>query len=214
MKKNLLILSMVLMVSSGLYSKTYQSFDTVDTKFDTSAKKQKLFKSVGCEYFNDMQILDSNFETNKTEGVIRDSKTAAYLKDIKKRTLAPMYLKFINHEIGYGIFALKPIKKGEFIGVYAGQVRVVKGTGDDVDYAWYYPINAHDGSRMVIDGKFKGNELRFINHSEHPNTECRHALIDGIWYMYYVATQDIKQGYELTVSYGGSYWNSRNIVPA
>ena len=140
-----------------------------------------------------------------------------YYTNVLKYDLAPMYLKWISKDIGYGVFAKQKIFKNDFIGVYTGQLRLMRGLSDpvpeDVDYAWYYPINAPDGTRLLIDGKFKGNELRFINHDEHPNTKCIDVLVNGQYFMCYVATKNIAKDAQLTISYGDGYWNSRKINP-
>ncbi|MBP7854805.1 SET domain-containing protein-lysine N-methyltransferase, partial [Candidatus Babeliales bacterium] len=62
-------------------------------------------------------------------------------------------------------------------------------------------------------GKYKGNELRFINHSNDPNTQCLDVLVDNVFYMIYIAIRDIAKDEELTVSYGSGYWDSRKINP-
>jgi SET domain-containing protein len=56
-----------------------------------------------------------------------------------------MYLKWISTDVGYGVFAQKNIAEDDFIGVYAGELRLIRNRSnqkhEDVDYAWYYPIN-------------------------------------------------------------------------
>lgn len=209
---------------ASLFLKVYQAHGLADKKFKTARDVKALFQKVGCKYLNDMEILYSQFdqinpyetEYYKSNAVLIDQHSKQYHASVKFWKLAPMYLKWISPVVGYGIFALKKMKAGDFIGVYAGQLREIDATSpkEDVDYAWYYPINALSGKRLLIDGKHKGNELRFINHDNNPNTKCMDVIVDDVFYMIYVATRDIEQDEELTVSYGDSYWSSRNIVPS
>lgn len=192
------------------------------TKYSTKRQKIKLFKSVGCEYFNCMEIDVAGFDLidpTATDHFLMQEVTIQehskkYYKQVQQYALASMYLQWISPDIGYGVFAAKDILKDEFIGVYAGQLRVMRGPGsaipEDVDYAWYYPINFATDQRLLIDGKLKGNELRCINHDQQPNTKCINVLVDGVFYMCYVATKDIAKDVQLTIS----YWDSRKINPA
>lgn len=204
---------------------SYVPVGSVDTAYYSKHQKKKLFKNVGCKYSNNMEIEYVDFaklqpdqtEYYKTSASIIDANSLQYKKEIEEWHLAPMYLKWISKEIGYGIFALQAIKKGDFIGVYAGKLRVIKSSeetpAENVDYAWYYPINALNDTRLLIDGKYVGNELRFINHSTDPNTKCMDLFIDGVFYLGYIATKDIAQDSELTVDYGCGYWDSRGVQP-
>ncbi|MBP9765316.1 SET domain-containing protein, partial [Candidatus Babeliales bacterium] len=105
-----------------------------------------------------------------------------------------------------------------FIGVYAGTLRVTrfddKSFTEDVDYAWSYIVPTKDDKKMIIDGKYKGNELRFINHDSDPNVQCVTVVVDGVYYLCYVALKNIPAHTQLTVSYGDGYWFSRDVNPS
>jgi SET domain-containing protein len=205
--------------------KQYEPCGTAEQKYSSQRQKKKLFACVGCQYLNFMEIDVSGFdqiEPTKTSHYLESKSTIIelskkYRDKVENYTLAPMYLQWMSKDIGYGIFAKENISTGDFIGVYTGQVRLMRGVDDaiaeDVDYAWYYPIDAPNGTRLLLDGKFKGNELRFINHDQHPNTKCIDVLVNGKFYMCYVATHDIAKDAQLTISYGDGYWNSRKINP-
>ncbi|MEI7670403.1 MAG: SET domain-containing protein-lysine N-methyltransferase [Pseudomonadota bacterium] len=164
----------------------------------------------------------SEIKSRQTEFYKADRKnietlSKKYEKDVIEKKLAPMYLKWISPEVGYGIYAITDIATGDFIGVYAGDLRAVRGlhdkVPDDVDYAWYYSIDTHDGKKLIIDGKYCGNELRFINHANQPNTKRIDVIVGDRFYVCYVAQQPISKDTQLTVSYGDGYWTSRNISP-
>ncbi|MFT3763399.1 MAG: SET domain-containing protein-lysine N-methyltransferase [Pseudoxanthomonas sp.] len=109
---------------------------------------------------------------------------------------------------GNGVFAVAPIKKGEFIIEYKGKRR----THDEVDrddsgdaesgHTFLFTLN----DEYVIDANHKGNRARWINHSCDPNCE---AVIDEHEggnrkkdRIYIQAMRNIKPGEELTYNYG------------
>ncbi|MBP6892243.1 SET domain-containing protein-lysine N-methyltransferase [Candidatus Babeliales bacterium] len=205
--------------------KQYELKGTTQIKYSTKRQKKKLFKSVGCQYFNFMEIDIPNFSKINPEITehyfvaheMIQKLSKQYWSQVENYTLAPMYLQWISTNIGYGVFAAQDIQKDDFIGVYAGQLRVMRERNhvmpEDVDYAWYYPINTLSDQRILIDGKLKGNELRFINHDQRPNTKCIDLFVNGRFYMCYVATKNIAKDAQLTISYGDGYWDSRQINP-
>ena len=213
------------LIAFSCFGKQYQPCGKIDQKYSSLRQKKKLFACVGCQYLNFMEIDFADFdqiEPTQTEHYFDSSSiilqfSKKYHDQVLNYDRAPMYLQWISKDVGYGVFAKEKILKDNFIGVYTGQLRLMRGVYDanpeDVDYAWYYPINASSGKRLLIDGKFKGNELRFINHDQHPNTKCIDVLVDGIFYMIYVATKNIAKGEQLTISYGEGYWSSRKVDP-
>src|SRR5262249_26068802 len=67
---------------------------------------------------------------------------------------------------GLGLFATKPIRKGDFIIKYWGP-RLPNKVADDLDNRYLFEIN----SRWTIDGSPRRNIARYINHSCRPNAE-------------------------------------------
>lgn len=225
MKQFLKNYQLFFLIPFACLAKQYQPCGKIKTQYQSVRQKKKLFTSVGCQYLNVMDIEVEDFDVMDPKQTQHYQDSAAIIHPLSKKyyhqvvnnALAPMYLKWISSDVGYGVFAKQNIFKDDFIGVYAGQLRLMRSVYDtvpeDVDYAWYYPINAPNSKRLVIDGKYKGNELRFINHDDHPNTKCIDVLIGGRFYMCYVATQNIEKDTQLTISYGDGYWNSRKIDP-
>ena len=91
---------------------------------------------------------------------------------------------------GLGLFAAKPIRKGEVIGLYEG--RPATEDGDHV--LWIYDENTEE--EYGIDGL---TETRYVNHSRRPN-----AYFDGETLE---ATRGIKPGEEITHDYGEAWVN-------
>lgn len=100
---------------------------------------------------------------------------------------------------GLGLFALKPIRKGDFIAYYSGR----KLSNDEADKLWtkyLFEIN----SRWTIDGSNKRNIARYMNHSCRPNCESdvrKHKVI-------ITAIKNIQPGDELTYNYGRDYFDT------
>ena len=101
-----------------------------------------------------------------------------------------------------GLYANRDIKDGTKIIEYKGKIvtkkKVEEDTKFDNDKAIYlFNLN----KKYDLDGDFKFNTARLINHSCNPNCE-----VDGkglkLWI---VAIRDIKKGEELSYDYGFGY---------
>jgi hypothetical protein len=126
--------------------------------------------------------------------------------------LADIYVKFIDDELGYGMFANKDIKSGELIGEYTGVIDSSDNVHDH-SWSWSFPSNIYKPELNIpevsVDSKFSGNALRFVNHSDSPNSEMRRIFLDGIVRTLYIANKDIARDAQIFVSYGSAYWSHR-----
>ena len=101
-----------------------------------------------------------------------------------------------------GLYAVKNIKKDTKIIEYKGKIITVKETETnpkfDNDKAIYlFNLN----KKYDLDGDFKYNIARLINHSCDPNCE-----VDGVGLKLWIyAVKDIKKNEELTYDYGFSF---------
>ena len=101
-----------------------------------------------------------------------------------------------------GLYASKNIKKGTKIINYVGKIITKKETDtnpkfDNGKAIYLYNLN----SKYDLDGDFKYNTARLINHSCDPNCE-----VDGKGLKLWIsAIKDIKKGDELTYDYGFSF---------
>ena len=101
-----------------------------------------------------------------------------------------------------GLYAAKNIKKNTKIIEYKGKIITVKETETnpkfDNDKAIYlFNLN----KKYDLDGDFKYNTARLINHSCDPNCE-----VDGVGLKLWIyAVKDIKKNEELTYDYGFSF---------
>jgi uncharacterized protein len=103
---------------------------------------------------------------------------------------------------GKGVFALRPLARGERIIEYTGQVigwpealRRHPHDPSDPNHTFYFSLD--DGSH-VIDAKVGGNAARWINHSCQPN--CKADETEGR--VFIEAVRAIKPGEELNYDYG------------
>jgi len=102
---------------------------------------------------------------------------------------------------GKGVFALKPIARGERIIEYKGEtiswpeaLRRHPHDPSDPNHTFYFHVNED----RVIDGGVRGNAARWINHSCDGNCEADER--DGR--IFIVALRNISAGEELSYDYG------------
>ena len=101
-----------------------------------------------------------------------------------------------------GLYASQNIEKGTKIIEYKGKIISVKKSEVDPKFdnrkaIYLFNIN----NRYDLDGNFKFNTARLINHSCNPNCE---VFGEGLKIWVY-AMKDIKKGEELSYDYGFSY---------
>jgi SET domain-containing protein len=100
---------------------------------------------------------------------------------------------------GLGLFALKSIKKGEFIAYYRGRI-ISNAEADKLWTKYLFELN----SRWTVDGSGRSNTARYINHACRPNAETdvkKHKII-------ITAIKNIEPGDEITYNYGRAYFNA------
>ena len=101
-----------------------------------------------------------------------------------------------------GLIAAKKIKKGSKIIEYKGKLISKKESDDNPKFdntkrIYIFEIN----KRYDLDGDFKFNTARLINHSCNPNCE---VIGEGLK-LWIQSIKDIKKGEELSYDYGFSF---------
>jgi hypothetical protein len=119
---------------------------------------------------------------------------------MKKRTTLPLFEVRHSPIHGYGVFALRRIRKGTTITEYLGDR--VSHEEADARYENKDPNDNHTflftvDSKTVIDGGVGGNDARYINHGCDPNCEST-TLKKRI---YVEAVRTIQPGEELAYDY-------------
>jgi uncharacterized protein len=100
---------------------------------------------------------------------------------------------------GFGLFATRLIKRGEFITYYTGR-KLRNAVADQLETKYLFEING----RWTMDGSPRRNLARYINHSCHPNAEADtkgHKIL-------ITAKRTIQPDAEITYNYGRSYFNT------
>ena len=124
-------------------------------------------------------------------------------------------IRFINTEIGYGVFARTSIKQGDLIAQYCGKIDSKK-----LKFKNYcYGTNKTRGYNLLLDGCCFGNISRFVNHAPKlesqlpPPAGCLDANLYSESQLKYgnslqmmLANRDIAPGEQLLVSYGQEYF--------
>lgn len=118
--------------------------------------------------------------------------------------------RFRAEEKGWGIRTKEPLKAGQFIIEYLGEVvseqefrnRMIEQYHNHSDH---YCLNLDSG--MVIDSYRMGNEARFINHSCDPNCEMQKWSVNGVYRIGLYALKDVPAGTELTYDYNFHSFN-------
>ncbi|KAL4636164.1 histone-lysine N-methyltransferase ASH1L isoform X1 [Arapaima gigas] len=112
---------------------------------------------------------------------------------------------------GWGIRTKEPLRSGQFIIEYLGEVvseqefrkRMIEQYYTHSDH---YCLNLDSG--MVIDSYRMGNEARFINHSCEPNCEMQKWSVNGVYRIGLFALKDMDSGTELTYDYNFHSFNT------
>ena len=102
----------------------------------------------------------------------------------------------------FGLYASKDIKKGTKVIEYKGKVITRKEAEENPKYdndKAIYLFNLN--KRFDLDGDFKFNTARLINHSCNPNCEVTGAGLK-VWVH---AIKDIEKGEEFSYDYGFSF---------
>ncbi len=128
----------------------------------------------------------------------RDKSTNSRLTKGARR--APMIEVRHSPIHGFGVFALRRIRKGTAIIEYLGE-RVSHAAADaryedkaaDDNHTFLFTVD----SKTVIDGGVGGNEARYINHGCEPN--CESAMIGKR--IFIEALRTIQRGDELSYDY-------------
>ncbi len=123
-------------------------------------------------------------------------------------------LRWIDCEVGFGVFSAQRILSCAFIGEYTGVVlerreELVK------DNRYCVRCTTWDTGRkkFVIDATSRGNFTRFINHSAKPNVGLQSIYWRGMPRMVFIALREISEGEQLTFDYGPLFWKDAKQVP-
>uniref|UniRef100_A0A671PV36 Histone-lysine N-methyltransferase ASH1L-like n=1 Tax=Sinocyclocheilus anshuiensis TaxID=1608454 RepID=A0A671PV36_9TELE len=112
---------------------------------------------------------------------------------------------------GWGIRTKQPLRSGQFIIEYLGEVVSEQEFRSRMmeqyfSHSGHYCLNLDSG--MVIDSYRMGNEARFVNHSCEPNCEMQKWSVNGVYRIGLFALKDVNSGTELTYDYNFHSFNT------
>ena len=136
---------------------------------------------------------------------------ALHQKSILSSRCDHVYIRYIDHAVGYGVFANRSLPALTYVGEYTGSVkrRSVKRI-DSNDYVFGYMAGSKS-TPFVIDAAKKGNFTRFINHSCAPNMSSRWVVLNGVTRIIIFTNRSVPEGGQLTYDYGKYYWRRRAV---
>ncbi len=100
---------------------------------------------------------------------------------------------------GMGLFAGEPIKKGEMIIEYIGNILTAKEAEDMSDNEYLFEVN----SRKTIDGSPKWNIARYCNHACEEAANAESDIKGGR--VLIKAIKNIEEGEEILYDYGEEF---------
>jgi SET domain-containing protein len=99
---------------------------------------------------------------------------------------------------GLGLFTNVPMKKGDCIIEYVGDILTTDDQVNERGGQYLFEVS----KKKTIDGSARSNTARYINHSCRPN--CEVEIVKGRVFVY--AKRGIKPGEELFYDYGKDFW--------
>jgi [histone H3]-lysine9 N-trimethyltransferase SUV39H len=129
---------------------------------------------------------------------------------VQKGRTIPLQIFMTNH-CGFGIRSPRPIKKGQFIDVYLGELLTTKAIEDyesattEKASSYVFSLDFFGPASYHVQGLHFGSPTRFINHSCNPNTRTFTVMMNHadqkVYKLAYFAIRDIPAMKEITFDY-------------
>ncbi len=132
-----------------------------------------------------------------------------FQEEILSAPLPPVRLRWIDSDLGWGVFADKDLNPMEYIGEYAGLVRCKKRSDSKNSYCFEMSIAPGERTRYTIDALDQGGISRFINHSSIPNLSSALATVRDLSHVVLFVSKFVSKGEQLCYDYGADYWKRR-----
>lgn len=133
-----------------------------------------------------------------------------FQKEIEQGYLPAVSIRWIDEEIGWGVFAEKTFEKFEFIAEYAGVLRKKRRSDRKNNYCFEYLYAPGIHSPYTIDAQDQSGIARFINHSAPSNLDSALASCQGVNHVVLFTKEIVAKGTQLTYDYGPTYWSKRD----
>ncbi len=134
-------------------------------------------------------------------------------KEVRKGVHPPISVRWIDSDVGYGVFANQKITPCTFVGEYTGEV-FQKSAKELLEKRYCVRYTVWGGKKnFCIDAEKKGNFSRWINHSASPNLGLQSIYWRGIPRMVLISLKEIPEGSQLTFDYGTYFWKHHPKPP-
>lgn len=135
-------------------------------------------------------------------------------KEIQQNFHPSISIRFLDPEVGCGVFAMQRIPSCSFVGEYTGIVRERKSNYvKHKTYCVRFEGWELGRKKFIIDAEKGGNFTRFINHSANPNLSLQSVYWRGMPRMIFIALKEIPEGTQLTFDYGTCFWKNCQKTP-
>lgn len=164
---------------------------------------------------DDLELILERTAKAKSKDLIAPEKIwlgVYFNKETQKGQVPKLTLKYINDQIGFGVFAAQKIPSCTFIGEYTGIIKPGKPAKDNY-YSVRYTTWELGRKSYMIDAEKAGNFTRFLNHSTDPNLGLQSIYWRGLPRMILVSLKEIEEGAQLTFDYGNLFWKECLLAP-
>ncbi|KAL9121687.1 MAG: hypothetical protein Q9187_001753 [Circinaria calcarea] len=152
-----------------------------------------------------------------TESVTPISAEAVVLRGVPRRTLLGHSTLLSRGGLsGWGLYMGEPIKKGDYIGEYVGEV-VSREEGerrgliyDKRNLSYLFDLNI----TQTLDSTRVGNKFRYINHQADPHANCRAKILlcNQVHRIGMFACQNMSVGDEILFDYGETFTSRFDLI--
>lgn len=118
-------------------------------------------------------------------------------------------IRWINPDLGWGVFAEERLPEMRYICCYLGLVRRHTKKDHKNSYCFEYPLSLEEPSPFTIDAREQGGVARYLNHSSKPNLTSSLVTIAGLNHILFYTTRAVAKGEQLCYDYGPAYWKKR-----
>ena len=134
-----------------------------------------------------------------------------YSQELQNAHFPDVRISWINSQVGWGVFAGRNLKKGEWIGEYCGLVRKRHKKDRLNAYCFEYRLSQETITKYLIDAEHQGNLSRFINHSSDPNLITDLVFCNGLPHVILTVKKPIAKDEQLLYDYGSDYWSYQGL---
>lgn len=120
---------------------------------------------------------------------------------------------------GLGAFATRELRAWTYIGEYVGEIRDL---GSEESSHRSNILNKYTGlnynfelnSSLTLDASRRGNETRYLNHSDKPNCDVLVKNVNDEHRILIFTCENVDKGEELFLDYGPRYWQQYGNNPS